>query len=127
MTDLLTRAWHALTPEQRPVGMEWTPGGPTAFSDFNPAANGGDSATDYRYLWMWQHAAYDRLCVACERVLHELGCSPYFRAKGQWGGDGLLGADRWSWLHGLTVIDHTCRLTAAVLAIEAMQGGDDER
>lgn len=112
MNDIITSAWHALTPEQRPDNLE-------------PEAGG------WRYGSIrWEDgeaAVYALLCVACERVAHELGCSPYFRAKGQWGGDGLLGADRWSWLHGLTVIDHTCRLTAAVLAIEATKGGDDER
>ncbi len=112
MTDLLTRAWHALTPEQRPVGMTLEPGG--LWRD------DGES-------WLSDAAAYDRLCVACEMVLFRAGCVPSFRSKGEWGADGANDGDKWEWYFYSESVAHTCRLTAAVLAIEATKGGDDER
>lgn len=112
MTDLLTRAWNALTPEQRPEMMQKTPAG------------------NYWHDRKWMlptEVAYDRLCVACERVLLREGCEPVFTAKGQWGGCGVLDEDRWEWYFADESLSHHDQLTAAVLAIDAMKGGNDER
>lgn len=94
MTDLLTRAWHALTPEQRPDKLE-------------PEAGG------WRYgsiRWEGGEAAvYALLCVACEMVLMDGG---WRHSHDGWYLPSKLGV----------VTGDTCRLTAAVLAIEAMKG-----
>lgn len=105
MTDIRTLAWNALTPEQRPEGMEF-------ISEW--ASGPYFIALDWYSEWdrVSAAAAYDRLCVACERVLLEAGWVLAWNFK------------MYCW--GKTDIDrpdcsHGDRLTAAVLALEAMR------
>jgi hypothetical protein len=106
MNDILTRAWNALTPEQRPEGVVMATGndGTSMFGDYQEERG---------HIKMSDAAAYDRLCVACERVVLEAGCT-----QEKIGGDYVWG--KFPDVYG----GHHCQLTAAVLAIEAIKGGD---
>lgn len=122
--DVLTRAWNVLEPGERPEGMEW-----------HDVLDGWSD----RGCWMPDHTAYDRLVVAVEdallaskRFYNTLDRSspvpighPDFSWDYVWHtnrDDPASGGERgggWN-----LVFRHTCRLTAAVLALESERGSD---
>lgn len=103
MTDVLTRAWNLLTPEERPEGMRRI-----VVPHSNPIQYAYYDDT-YTPNNLSPAAARDRLIVACEGVLLADGCTHDQGAEKHY----------WTNIDGNKIAGHPDRLTAAVAALEA--------